>query len=49
MFYKLALNTTWFFLVNFNGNKERFMHTAKINLDRSKGSSGTITINICGN
>jgi len=25
------------------------MHTAKINLDRSKGSSGTIKINLCGN
>jgi hypothetical protein len=43
MFYKLALNTAFrFFFVNFNGNKERFMHTAKINLDRSRGAFGTL-------
>jgi hypothetical protein len=28
--------------VHFNGNKERFIHTAKINLDRSKGAFGTL-------
>ena len=33
MFYKLAFNTTCGFFVNFNGNKERFMHIAKINFD----------------
>ena len=42
MFYKLALNTTCIFFVNFNGNKERFIHTAKINLDRSRGAFGTL-------
>ena len=28
--------------VNFNGNKERFMHTAKINLDSFRGAFGTL-------
>jgi hypothetical protein len=27
--------------VNFNGSKERFMHTAKINLNRPRGAFGT--------
>ena len=42
MFYKLALNTTCVLLVNFNGNKEIFMHTANINLERSTGAFGTL-------
>jgi hypothetical protein len=42
MFYKLALNITCVFFVNFNGNKERFMHTANINLDRSRGAFGAL-------
>ena len=42
MSYKMVLNTMWFFWVNFNGNKKDLFKTAKINLDRSRGTFGTL-------
>jgi hypothetical protein len=32
----------WFFLYKFQWQQEGFMHTAKINLDRSRGAFGTL-------
>ena len=37
-----TLHAFFVVVVNFNGNKERSMHTAEINLDRSRVAFGTL-------